>query len=169
MVGRVGQIWVSWKKSGREDSFCLSGHRTSLPCLSASCFCFVLFYSVLFVWPHCAACGILVPQPGIKPGPLAVRATSPNHWTTRELPQQSIPDWTNQRFSRRAAVSLGAFTFLWDIFGCHDDGGTVNIWWAGVGARIPESSTEQSFGLNPTWLSNVPWDRDIGEKSEPRI
>ena len=29
---------------------------------------------------------ILVPWPGIKPGPSAVRAQSPNHWTTREFP-----------------------------------------------------------------------------------
>ena len=30
--------------------------------------------------------GILVPWPGIEPGPLAVEAQSPNHWTTREFP-----------------------------------------------------------------------------------
>ena len=23
----------------------------------------------LFFWPHCEACGILVPRPGIEPGP----------------------------------------------------------------------------------------------------
>ena len=39
-----------------------------------------------FVGAHCTACGILAPQPGIEPGPLAVRARSPNHWTTREFP-----------------------------------------------------------------------------------
>ena len=39
-----------------------------------------------FFWlPH-AACGILVPQSGTGPGPSAVRAGSPNHWTTRECP-----------------------------------------------------------------------------------
>ena len=32
------------------------------------------------------ACGILVPRPGIEPGPSAVKAWSPNHWTARELP-----------------------------------------------------------------------------------
>ena len=32
------------------------------------------------------ACGILVPQPGIKPVPPAVEAWSLNHWTTREVP-----------------------------------------------------------------------------------
>ncbi|XP_059938559.1 zinc finger protein 69 homolog isoform X1 [Mesoplodon densirostris] len=33
-----------------------------------------------------SAGGILVPQPGIEPGPLAVTARSPNHWTAREFP-----------------------------------------------------------------------------------
>ena len=32
------------------------------------------------------ACGILVPQPGIEPTPLAVEAWSLNHWTAREVP-----------------------------------------------------------------------------------
>ena len=32
------------------------------------------------------ACGILVPQPGIEPGPSAVKARSPNHWTAKEFP-----------------------------------------------------------------------------------
>ena len=32
------------------------------------------------------ACRILAPQPGIKPGPPAIAAQSPNHWTTREFP-----------------------------------------------------------------------------------
>ena len=31
---------------------------------------------------------ILVPQPGIEPGPMAVKAPSPNHWTTKELSYQ---------------------------------------------------------------------------------
>ena len=39
----------------------------------------------IFFWPHHSACGILVPQPGIEPRPLAVSAWSPNHWPTREL------------------------------------------------------------------------------------
>ena len=32
------------------------------------------------------ACRMLVPLPGVEPGPLAVKVWSPNHWTTRELP-----------------------------------------------------------------------------------
>ena len=34
------------------------------------------------------ACRILVPQPGIEPMPPAVEARSPNHWATREVPDQ---------------------------------------------------------------------------------
>ena len=33
------------------------------------------------------ACGILVPQPGIEPGPMAVEVLSPNHWIARECPK----------------------------------------------------------------------------------
>ena len=40
-----------------------------------------LFY--LFFWSCCVACGILVPQPGIKPVPPALEAQSVNHWTTK--------------------------------------------------------------------------------------
>ena len=38
-----------------------------------------------FFWLLSAACGILVPQSGIEPAPLAVKAQSPNHWTAREF------------------------------------------------------------------------------------
>ena len=34
------------------------------------------------IWLCCTACRILVPQPGIEPGTLAMKAQSPNHWTT---------------------------------------------------------------------------------------
>ena len=38
-------------------------------------------------WPsYCLACGILVPQPGIEPRPLIVRAWNRSHWTAREFP-----------------------------------------------------------------------------------
>ena len=35
---------------------------------------------------QCPASGILVPRPGIEPQPSAVKALSPNRWTTREFP-----------------------------------------------------------------------------------
>ena len=40
--------------------------------------------------PHCEACWILVPQPGIKSMPLAFevqRLKSLKHWTTKEVPR----------------------------------------------------------------------------------
>ena len=48
----------------------------------------VLFYylKIFLLWPHHMACGILVPQPGIKPVSSAVRVQSPNHGTTGEFP-----------------------------------------------------------------------------------
>ena len=39
-----------------------------------------------FFWPHHAACGILIPRPGMEPVPPAVGAWSPKHWTAREFP-----------------------------------------------------------------------------------
>ena len=52
----------------------------------------LILFTYLFFWPWLAACGcgILVPQPGIEPRPSAVRAQSPNYWTTRELPIKLI-------------------------------------------------------------------------------
>ena len=47
---------------------------------------FVNFFFFFFL-PLLVASGILVPErPGIKPGPGAVEALSPNHWTAREFP-----------------------------------------------------------------------------------
>ena len=39
----------------------------------------------LFFWPHHATCGVLVPQPGIEFP--AVEAQNPNHWSSREFPE----------------------------------------------------------------------------------
>ena len=44
----------------------------------------LLFYT--FFWLRREACGISVPWLGIEPGPPAVKAPSPNHWTAREVP-----------------------------------------------------------------------------------
>ena len=48
-------------------------------------FFFFIFYFYSFCLHH-EACGILIPQPGIEPGPLAMKAPSPDHWTAREFP-----------------------------------------------------------------------------------
>ena len=41
--------------------------------------------SFFFSWPHCAVCGILIPQPGIKAMSPALGVWSLNHWTIREV------------------------------------------------------------------------------------
>ena len=45
---------------------------------------FFFFPFFFFFLAMNVACGILVPQPGIEPGPLEVEAQSPNHWSIRE-------------------------------------------------------------------------------------
>ena len=47
---------------------------------------FVEFFFFFSFEPHHAACGILVPQPGIEPRPPALGARSLNHWTARKFP-----------------------------------------------------------------------------------
>ena len=44
----------------------------------------------LFIWPCHMAYGILIPQPGIKLRPLEVKVGSPNHWTPKEFPRDSL-------------------------------------------------------------------------------
>ena len=64
----------------------------------------------LFFWLCPAACDILVPRPGIKPGPLAVRAPSPNHWPAREVPERPLfkynPSTSSVGLTLQAAVHL---------------------------------------------------------------
>ena len=43
-------------------------------------------FSFFFFCPHCVACGILFPWPGMEPELPAVEAQSLNHYTTREVP-----------------------------------------------------------------------------------
>ena len=61
------------------------------------------FYSIhLYVffflfWPSSTACGILVPQPGMGPRPLAVKAPSPNHWMAKEFPFMCLLNFRTMR------------------------------------------------------------------------
>ena len=61
------------------------------------CFCIysllwlnLFFYFSFIFWSCHVACRILVSLPGIEPGPSAVKAWSPNHWTTREFPKSIL-------------------------------------------------------------------------------
>ena len=51
-------------------------------------FVVVVLGGVLFVWLHHAACGNLVPRPGVEPVPPAAEAQSINHWTAGEVSDQ---------------------------------------------------------------------------------
>ena len=64
-----------------------------VPVLNLRIYPFVYFlfkYLFLFIfWPYqvlVAACGILVPQPGIRPTPPVMEAWNLNNWTAREVP-----------------------------------------------------------------------------------
>ena len=71
-------IFISWITAKVEHLLVFTGY--------LNLFIFKIFF---IFWLHHAACGILVPRPGIEPGPPAVEAWSPNHWTAREFPKLS--------------------------------------------------------------------------------
>ena len=76
-------------------------HSIHLFSLSVHC----LFF--FFLAAQCA-CGILVPQPGIEPRPSAMKAQSPNHWTTGDFPSLSFDAWCplSSSFPLEMTVSL---------------------------------------------------------------
>ena len=61
------------EKAHRSKNSSLRGHRKEILLFERNCFA-----------------AILVPCPGIEPGPLAVGAQSPNHWTAREFSEIAI-------------------------------------------------------------------------------
>ena len=73
------------------------------------------FIYLLICWPCQVPCGILVPWPGVEPRPTAVKASSPNLWTTRELPKASFLKWrTHQKNSHLTLITTGKRIVLWD-------------------------------------------------------
>ena len=77
---------------------------------------------VYFFCPRHAACGILVPRPGIKPGPMAVKALSPNPWTTREFPHfvfkllMTTQGYTNKQGEKILLVGINNLLFSYLAF-----------------------------------------------------
>ena len=67
------------------------------------------FGSLSFFGHNCIACKmcILGPQPGIEPGPLAMKAWSLNHWTPREVPLVS--------YFRRIKINLGLLVRMYHV------------------------------------------------------
>ena len=70
--------------------------------------------------PCCLACRILVPWPGIKPRPLAVRPWCPNHWTAREFP------WIQFWKDKWILLSAGTSRLMY-VHTCCSWGQTSNI------------------------------------------
>ena len=81
-------FWGPWKYSAVIDSGGLHNPMNILKCTEIYTFTgWILRYVNFFFWLHQVECGILVPQPGIKPVPPAVEVQSSNHWTTKEVPE----------------------------------------------------------------------------------
>ena len=98
------------------DTFCLYCLQSKPSLVYSALTLFSCHHKVVFVWPDppettastawsqvCEshpfpsylplchkAIGILVPQPGIEPGPWQLKLWSPNHWSTREFPVMSL-------------------------------------------------------------------------------
>ena len=68
---------------------------------------FVLEKHLNSFFPFLVACEILVSQPGIEPMPPAVEVRSLNHWTTREVPENS---WSHLQISKGDSVMLAIDT-----------------------------------------------------------
>ena len=59
-----------------------------------------------FFFFGCGACGIFVPRPGIEPRPMAVKASSPNHWTAREFQRIPYPFSTSPQYLLQPVPNL---------------------------------------------------------------
>ena len=80
----------------------------------------------LFIYlPHCMACGILVPQPVIEPGPSEVKARSLNHWATREFPHPAL-EASKLSASPQLVFSKNCSTYRW-IFYVFVGGGEFRV------------------------------------------
>ena len=86
-LSSYGEKWEAWRGQDKRTSGFLWVLMT--PTLSTHQFCKLsLFFPSIF-WPRYTACKILVPQPGIELVSSAIEVQSPNHWTTREVPENS--------------------------------------------------------------------------------
>ena len=74
------------------------------------CFCYFVF--CLF-WPHCTACKISVPQPGIEPGP---RQWKPRILTTRPPGDPLLNSFKLLEFSELSVSPLQLMFFVWVFF-----------------------------------------------------
>ena len=86
---RLGATWHAWSGALGGCSHVLWSQLWKLPLLLLDwTLCMVLVY--LYNCFHCAACGILVPWPGIELATPSLEGWSLNLWTTRELLAQGF-------------------------------------------------------------------------------
>ena len=115
-VGKIGPKFGDCNSLIRKGFFPTADNKFILPSLIfgrrvSTILHSFLFFSLPFPFlsffvPHRAACGILAPQPGIEPTPLAVKARSPNHWTAREFPPLPF------LYEKKITVIFSVFAFF---------------------------------------------------------
>ena len=100
----------NWQGSGMEavyfaltSEFLPLNHQGS-PWLSFFFFNFNIFFQL-----HHMACGLLVPQPGIRPVPLQWKSGVPNHQTSREVPN----GWFLDSFTRYGSLQVSCPHHHW--------------------------------------------------------
>ena len=76
----------------------------------------------LVFWPSCVACGILVPQPGLKSKTSVLEAQSPNHWASRRFLLGAVVEAACHRSAifllhYRSLIVLAFFCLGLDSFG----------------------------------------------------
>ena len=99
------------------------------------------FLFSFFFWLYLMACGLLLPQPGIKLRSLAVRVLSSNHWTTRKLPKSCLS----------LSINLTPTKYF-----------TLNVlsglpWWLRQVKNLP---TLRETQFDP-WVGKIPWRREL--------
>ena len=94
------------------------------------------FFLFLFIFFGCLACGIQVTRPDIEPELLAVKAWSPNHWTTREFP----------------ISVLFYFTSHWQKFWGH-----LKLWKHLNWDSLVAQSVENPPATRETWVRSLGW------------
>ena len=102
-----------------------------------------------------AACGILVPQPGIEPAPPALWAWSLNHWTTREVPVQGTFRCSGKQENKPGSgctcrsVTVGTQNGQSPVFGWREVGASARL------ILILHSSCQQRACLSAPMVGRV--------------
>ena len=86
--GKCSSVWLESRghRCAKPADGCQRVKKDEEFCSLGPTFVFRFLFFGSFFWPCHAACGILVPQPGVELVPPAVEVQSINHWTAREFP-----------------------------------------------------------------------------------